>query len=364
MRIAIVGGGVVGLAVTYELATAGREVDCYEAEKPMAGRSRGDTRVFRLAHDRAPLVDWARQAHRGWQEWSLAAGIRLVGDQATVVSGDFAAIEASMAQAGAPFAIVDAVPSLPAADVTGPFLVDVTGGVIQAAATGGFLTGKVCDRIVPEAVVGVHVHRNSAVVVTTTGRRSYDSVVLAAGAATAGLVAPLGIEVPTRLAHHARMTFRLRDAEQRPPCWLDRTQAWRPGFTSYGQLVAPGLWAVGGQLPDEDTAWDLGRDLATERARHALTSYVSEYLTGCAPDVVDTVYCNVTVGLGDGLSCARVGPVFAVWGENLFKLAPVIGRTLAEAAVELSSPSVLSAVAHGRPTRVTNRPGPVIGPSV
>jgi sarcosine oxidase len=346
VRIAVIGAGVVGLAVTYELATAGREVDCYEAGAPMAARSCGDTRIFRLAHDRPALVDWAREAKRGWQDWSRSAGVQLVGNQGTVVSGDIAPIATAMSDAGAPFEIVDAVPSLPAAQPSGPFLVDVRGGVIQAAATGTFLTGQIGTRIVPQTVTAIRITGGGAIVATEAGERSYDSVVVAAGAGAPELVRPLGVDLSTLMVHHARMTFPLRDPDARPPCWLDRSQRWRPGFTSYGQSAGPGSWAVGGHLPDEDTAWELGRDVAIERARQALTDYVTACLTACEPEVMGTIYCNVTAGLGGGLSSARVGPVLVVWGDNLFKLAPVIGRTLADAATSGGVPEVLATVAH------------------
>jgi sarcosine oxidase len=348
MRVAVVGAGIVGLAVSYQLTRAGQPVDCFEAGTPMAGRSCGDTRIFRLAHDRAALVDWARQAHVVWQEWSAAAGVRLVGDQTTVASGEIDAMAAAMAAAGVPFEITDRAPSLPARRPVGPFLVDVAGGVIQAAAAGRFLTAAVGHRIIREAVTSIAIDGDTAVLATGSVSRRYDSVVVAAGAATPGLVAALGIEAPTRLVHHARTTFRLRDAGAQPPCWLDRAGAWRPGFSTYSHLVGPGLWSVGGHLADEDTRWDLGRDTAVDRAREVLTGYVRDYATGADPEVVDSLYCNVTAGLGDGLSSARIGPVIAGWGDNLFKLAPVIGRTLAEAAVRLSVPDVLASVAHPR----------------
>src|SRR4051794_7608624 len=56
MRIAVVGAGVVGLAVSYELVRHGRDVRCFEAAQPMSARSVGDARIFRLAHATPTLV--------------------------------------------------------------------------------------------------------------------------------------------------------------------------------------------------------------------------------------------------------------------------------------------------------------------
>lgn len=333
----MVGAGVVGLSVMYELGRSGFEADCFDAGIPMGARSCGDCRIFRLAHDRPQMVALAHQAHRGWQDWSHAAGVRLVGDQGTVISGDITTIAAAMGDAGAPFTVTDVAPTLPAAGPAGPFLHDVLGGVIQAAATGRFLLQQVGARVIHRAVTGVQVEGGTATVTLDDDRRtSYDSVLVVAGAATAGLMAPLRVELPARLEHHVRLTFRLRDAAATPPCWIDQSQSWRPDFTSYGQAPVAGRWAVGGHLPAVDTAWSLTRDQAADRARDWLTSYLREYVTGCETEILDTIHCD-TPGLGDGVHSARVGPVLAVWGDNLFKFAPILGHQLASAATTFGS---------------------------
>jgi sarcosine oxidase len=87
VRVAVVGAGVVGLATAQQLLVRGVEVDCYEAEAPMAGRSLGDTRIFRLLHADPELAALAMQAREGWQEWSAMAGKTLVGSEGVLVSG-------------------------------------------------------------------------------------------------------------------------------------------------------------------------------------------------------------------------------------------------------------------------------------
>jgi sarcosine oxidase len=63
--------------------------------------------------------------------------------------------------------------------------------------------------------------------------------------------------------------------------------------------------------------------------------------------VVDTVYCDFPPGLGDGVATAAAGSVVAVWGDNLFKFAPVIGAALARAAVDGGLPAELAEVVPG-----------------
>jgi sarcosine oxidase len=59
MRIGVVGAGIIGLATTHELLDGDDEVRCYETSVPLGARSAGDTRIFRLAHSDATLVEHA-----------------------------------------------------------------------------------------------------------------------------------------------------------------------------------------------------------------------------------------------------------------------------------------------------------------
>jgi sarcosine oxidase len=346
MRIGVIGAGVVGLSVTYELARRGHDVRCFEADAPMAARSTGDTRIFRLAHERPGLVDWAVQTRRAWDEWSAEAGDRLIGHEGHVVSGDIAAMAAAMADAGAPHRVTDEPPPVPAGRPRGPFLLDPEGGAIHAAATGRFLLSHVGHRVVRERVTELTIDGATARLATSERGDDVDSVLIAAGAGTPDLAAQVGIDVPAELHHHARFTFPLRDQSATPPCWTDRSDAWRAGFTTYGHRTDPGHWAVGALVPPELVRWDRDRTAAVEDSRRMVTEYVSEYATGLVPDPVATVYCDTSPGLGDGLAAVRVGPVLAVWGDNLFKFAPALGDVLARAAVEVSLPPELDAVRH------------------
>jgi sarcosine oxidase len=66
-------------------------------------------------------------------------------------------------------------------------------------------------------------------------------------------------------------------------------------------------------------------------------------VTGARPEVLGTVHCTFPPGLGDGVPAAVAGPVVAVWGDNLFKFAPVLGAALAAAAIDRELPPDLRA---------------------
>ncbi len=83
----------------------------------------------------------------------------------------------------------------------------------------------------------------------------------------------------------------------------------------------------------------MGREAAAAASEEAVLRYVREQLM-VQPRIIDRLYCTTTPELGDGFEVRRNGPVLAVYGENLFKLAPVIGEVLAAATLDGSTPSV------------------------
>lgn len=250
MRIAVIGAGVTGLATTYALRQQGQDAWCYESGVPMGARSVGDTRIFRLAHDRPELVRWAEQSRTLWDGWSQQAGRPLIGPEGVVVSGEISSISAAMATAAVPFDVTDTAPDVPGADPQGPFLIDPSGGVIQAAATGRFLLGKV-GTVVREPITSITVDAVTARIVSPSRTEVFDSVVITAGAGTATLAAQVSIGMPLQRSHHVRFTFPLRDSRRVHPCWMDRSHQWRPGFTTYGSAPAlgSGLSAVTCRTP-------------------------------------------------------------------------------------------------------------------
>jgi len=307
MRVTVVGAGIVGLATAYALVEAGATVRCLDAGAPMGGRSAGDTRIFRVAHGDPALVAEARRASEQWDEWSMRARRTLVGAERLVVSGPRVPEWAdAMAAAGAVHRV----------DRQGA-LHDPAGGVLDLAAAGSFLTAAVT----PERATVTGVDADGTVHLDDGATAGADAVVVAAGAGTPALVAPLGVDVPDTLEHHARFTFA---GPADAPCHLD-ARADGPLASTYQHRTRSGHWAIGGHLPDSDTAWELGADEVARRSREAIVDHVRRRLPHLDPTPVEELRC--TPGrLGDGVHRSRVGAVHVVWGDNLAKLAPRIGR--------------------------------------
>lgn len=344
MRTAVVGAGVVGLSTAYALLRHGSEVVVFETDTPMGARSAGSSRIFRLAHGDSGLVAYAAAAASLWADWTHRAGNRLVGQQKTVITGPHVPDWATaMADAGVDHTLLDEVdPSLglPVSSLPGPALVDPAGGSIDAVATGRFLRAAIGNRITYEHVYRIDSHDDWVTVHTSGGAFEVDRVVIAAGRGALELASQVDLYLPTELAHHAKFTFRLKDPEAKPPCWLDKSQSWRKGITSYQHVAGPGLWSIGLNLPPEDEEWERGRYEVAEESRELVRTYVREELVGVADEIVEEIHCDSPALLGDGIHVATEGPVTVVWGANLFKHAPAIGQTLANAAINDMHPQV------------------------
>jgi len=333
----VVGAGVVGISASAALLEAGQNVTCYEPGAIMGERSVGSTRIFRLAHVDPDLVRLAQQAREGFDRWAKDAGRPMVAGSGCVVTGsDMADRAAAMAMVGAEYELVGTGSGrlrLPVVEEPAAALVDVGGGVVDVDAVRDFVTARAGATVIRARVYALDVSASGTVTVTSDrGKAEYDAVVLAAGANTSHLAAQVGIYTPPMLAHHVRFTFRIEgDGWQ---SWIDKPPG---GVGTYQHQAGPGLWAVGGHVDPSLTAWEVGRDAAIAASRIALLDYARARLT-VDPAIVESVYCTTVPNLGDGVEFRRNGPVLAVYGDNLMKLAPALGAAAADAVIDGSTP--------------------------
>ena len=344
VKVAVVGAGVVGLSTTAALLTAGVDVVCFERSATVMGeRSTGSSRIFRLAHADPDLVALAMIARDGFARWATQAGTPMVHPGGCVVSGgDAAERAAAMAAVDAPHALVEPGSDqlrVPAAVSASPVLVDPEGGVVDVDGVRAFLVAQVGRAVVHEAVDAVTTDDRGATIATPSGTLRVDAVVLAAGAGTSALAAQVDIATPGALVHHARFTFPVDEPSDGRPwqAWIDTPAD--GGLATYQHRSGSGQWAVGGSVDPALIAWEVGREAAVAASREVVLAYARERLA-VVPRVVETVYCTHVPNVGDGITFFRNGPVLAVDGENLMKFAPVMGETLAAAALTGATPTV------------------------
>jgi sarcosine oxidase len=335
--VAVVGGGIVGLAAADALARRGADVVVVERFAPGSGQSAGAARGFRHLHATAEQIGDAVRARALWDAWSVRAGEPLVGEEGALrLGGDVEDDAARLRAAGVPAEVLERAGARHPAlrDDAGPLLWDPRGGAIRAGRTIAWLTGELGARIRRAEVLGFRPGR----LATSSGPLACGEVVLCAGAGTERLWP----HVAMRRVVHVRVTFAAPGGGAATDAWGAATWADRSGrfgARTYGVADGPGRFALGlaeldAQPAPEDPSADvvgMPPDLAAVRAR--LHRYARDAFPGLGPQL-DEVTRLLTVLPGDDEDAYvldRRPGLTVVAGHNLFKLAPLLGEKVARA---------------------------------
>lgn len=345
LDIAVIGAGVIGLAATDELTRRGANVVCFEAGRPGQGQSGGLTRTFRHRHDDPDVVRLVAESLPLWREWEERSGRTLLGSEGTVYAGMAWADADGLRTHGVPHRWVDGDKAEtvfgPLSPVAGPLLVDPDSGAIRSRNTIDALTGWADGKIVSGDVHGVSVPDDGDGVELHTADAIYRArhVLICAGTATPRLAAGAGIDIPLDCALHTRPHYRVREeyADSPLPCWVDRSGEF--GETVYGSPIGrTGQYVVGLIGNGVDVDMNDGLPVGTEMEAHVrrLSDYVERALPGLVPTPVGIRVCVMSKlpGGSDAFGVWHTAGVTAVTGHNLFKLAPVLGRLLADTALD------------------------------
>jgi glycine/D-amino acid oxidase-like deaminating enzyme len=312
--IIVVGAGICGLAVAYELSRRGEHVVVFERGEPFAEQSVGLARIFRIAHQRPALCRLAIRARSGWQRWEseLGAG-RLLGSEGFIAAAPPEETVAAMTEAGAEFSWLDRreiearIPFVAAPWEAGLF--DPFGGSLRIR------------RALVALAARVEIHRGQVVSLADDGSvRLADGTVLrgeqvlvCVGAQTPELFGPLDVE----FTPHTRFTYRGADATG---------AACLSAPEGYGlPLGRTGRWAFGQQIPEP----------AGVRAL-----FPSLWPVGQVDCV--SVHAPWLDAGGDGWMAVRRGRAVGFVGSNLMKFGPLLGELLAQAACGDGLPSELT----------------------
>jgi sarcosine oxidase len=285
-------------------------------------------------------MDLAVAAHHGWQMWSEQADQLLVGNEGLHANPpDLETRVERMRAFGVPARVVentDAFQSLTSKEITQTYLHDAWGGAIRARETGQFLMERCADFMVDAMVVEIEVRQDGdAIVRSTHDDWPCDSVVILAGANTPELASTAGLAVPDDHIRVARYTFAMQDPSAIAPCWIHQFD----GGNMWGHLARPGHWAMGMHTDDEQVGLDVPQDAVDAEVLKLAQRYIHEHLDRVNPRPVEVITC-VADSTGDGLFAGREGPVLALWGDNHFKFAPVIGDKLCHAARQNEMPAL------------------------
>lgn len=341
--VAVVGGGIVGLATAVSVLDQGASVTVYEVGAPGNGQSGGVSRIFRHAHDDPRLVAFAKESRQIYRDWGERFGTELVSPDGAVAIGPSVEDRLPVLEqvGGVDARRIDAaelaqrLPLLAGFD--GPVMLDADGGSIRTRATVDALVGALGDRLVMDEVLAVRSSAGGAEVRAGGVVSAHDRVVVCAGRGTAPLARGIGLSLPVSLEAHVRLTFAVRGEPPRTLACLQDSSgvfgesgvyaAAAPGNTHY----AVGLSDTAAVNPDASVIDPAALTSLAGRAR----SYVERALPGLDPAPVDVRSCWVTElpWSSDSVAVWEADRVLVVAGHNLFKQAPALGRALATAAV-------------------------------
>ena len=344
--VAVVGGGVVGLATAHALRERGATITVYERGTCGGSQSGGESRIFRHLHDDVRLIEFARESRSIYREWEESFGTQLVvGNGVVWLAPDVTEYVGQLAATGigvealAPADLHERMPLL--ARYEGPAFLDLDGGAIRAAATIKALSGHITGTFVADEVLTMWPTRHGSVEIrTNSGRAEHGSAVVCAGADTARLARGLGVSIPVQLGLHGRVTFPIKDElPAQAPCIVDVTDYFRPGG-SYG-TPTPGAreYSIGvegnGRIPVREDLSSI-EPSRLESVTAGAVDYVKSAFPGLIPTPLSFRHCWVTSlpWNTDAIGVWEVEQVYFVAGDNLFKHAPALGRSLASAALD------------------------------
>ncbi|SFR69434.1 sarcosine oxidase [Agromyces sp. CF514] len=356
--VIVVGGGAMGSAAAWQLASRGRDVLLLErfAAGHANGASHGASRNFNVSYADAAHVALLVEAGRQWRELEAETGTSLLAQVGIVNHGDHPDLDLVHEALGAV-----GIPSefLPASEAGARWpglrfatrvLHTPTAGRLNADASVHALQQAAAARgaeVRHEAPVrGIRVLDDDLVEVTLddaartvlTARR----VVVAAGAWTSKLVGgllrlPALVVTQEQPGHFAAIdtSFEWPGFNHRPGPGDEWWYSGVYGMLTPGEGVKAG-WHGTGPVVDPDH-----RDFTAEPVQfEALRRYVREWIPGADADAARAISCTYTTSPDSVFVLDAVGPlvVAAGFSGHGFKFTPAIGRVLADLAEGRPSP--------------------------
>ena len=360
--VIVIGLGGFGSAAAYWLSTRpGLRVlglEQFEMDHPN-GASQDHSRIIRLSYHRRDYVRLARRAYATWAEVEAASGARIVtktgGIDLYPAGGatDQANYTGSLAAEGVPF---ERLGALEAMRRWPQWRLEDDTEVIFQAETGiaDPNRGNPAHRALAVAhgatlrehapVTGLRASGDEYEVTTSDGTvHRAGRVVVAADAWTNEVLAGLGRRLPLTITREQVTYFASPDpasfAPDRFPVWIWMDEPAFYGFPTYGLAGPKVAEDVGGEEITTAT-----RTFEVNRASHArVTGFLERHLPGMVgPDLL-TKTCIYTLTPERDFVLDRLpdhpGVVMALGAGHGFKFASVVGRILAELAIDGSTPS-------------------------
>jgi sarcosine oxidase len=361
--VIVVGLGALGSAAAYWASTrpGTRVLGLEQYEIGHAnGASADHSRIIRLSYHRPDYVRLAKRAYATWHEVEAEAG----GDPIVTVTGGLdlwpadpaipmADYTESLSAEGVPFELLDAAEVMRrwpqwrlADDVTAMW--QAQGGLADP------FKGNAAHRRLATERGATLLDRTPATAIRQTpggayevdaGGRTYEAgrVVMTADAWTNGLLEAFDRRLPLTVTKEQVTYFAAPDpvafAPDRFPVWIWMDEPSFYGFPTYGEAGPKTAQDCGGQPTTPETR-TFERDEAAFARVH---DFMAEHLPGALGPPILTRTCLYTLTPDRDFVVDRVpeapGVIVGLGAAHGFKYASVLGRVLAELALDGASPS-------------------------
>lgn len=340
-EFAVVGAGLVGLAVTRELARRGRDVICLEQATIGHERSgsKGNSRLFRYGYDDPFYVELAMRSLPGWLELSEESGQRLLEPTGLLwFGGRLDELESAMTEGGAPCERLGAeeiAERFGGFEAPGRAVYEPTAAVLRAdeilQALARSARGHGAEIAEGAAVMDLAVRDAGVHLELNTASLECEVVVLCGGAWSGPLAGAAGLPDAGLFRPSLQQVAYLepgRDPGPPAPAFVERGAVTYYGLPSLGRykigLHNPGGTVDPAQVPLDDDVAALG----------LLRAAAERLLPGFDPVPVATECCFYDNTANEDFVMDRVGRVVLGAGSSGhgFKFGPIWGEALADLA--------------------------------
>jgi sarcosine oxidase len=340
MKVAVVGGGVMGAATAWRLAQRGADVVCFDRYSPphANGSSHGDSRIIRTAYfEGAFYVPLLREAFELWRELEAVSGSRLL----TMTGALYIGGESSEAVVGAQQSASEHgldIDVLSAAELRKryPGHLPREGDVAVLDRQAGILSPEGAVTAMLQRVSDVR--RGHRVEALASLLREHDAVVVAAGPWTPELIPWIPLKIERQV--HAWLSI-ARDASwfapEEFPVFIRQTEQFGD---VYGFPALDGASVkVGRHHAGDFTDPDHIRRQVDDRDLDPLRLMAATYLRGVSGHVRRTLTCMYTNTPDQNFVIdfapddRRVVVISACSGHG-FKFGPIVGDIAADLVLE------------------------------